>query len=255
MAAALTEQAIKSGKEISYDASGVNTLFPLIAGFGLLASNLEEVAAMRQEFRRSIDDIPPMFRYSTLVEFGYPYTVPFLNFSDDSRNSLLSELRSIARVLSEGKVLGVRNALEHHREEFPDCVDILACLDAIEKYCNIVESSGLIPITFRMVKYERDSFGRAYYAYEDHAGRTLVIPVSSPVMLTGQPELSKDQILVPGVRIAGSDLVPRFSFGVTSPYVEMWSDWPRHRAVSLLKDSLDEGADQDNVDASATESA
>ncbi|MEU9781755.1 hypothetical protein AB0H92_12405 [Streptomyces phaeochromogenes] len=255
MAAALTEQAARSGKEISYDASGVNTLFPLIAGFGLLASNLEEVSAVRDEELRPVDDVPPMFRYSTLVKFGYPHKVPFLNFSEDSRATLLSELRSIARVLSEGKVLGIRNALEHHREEFPDCTDVLACLDAIEKYCDIVEGFGLIPITFRMVSYERDSSGRARYTYEDHAGRALSIPVYSPVILTGQPEFSKDQILVPGVRIADSDLRPRFSFGVTSPYTEMWTDWPRHRAVGLLKEALDTGADRDNADVSATESA
>ncbi|MFI9796094.1 hypothetical protein [Streptomyces sp. NPDC052302] len=255
MAAVLTEQGTKSGKDISYDASGVNTLFPLIAGFGLLASNLEAVDAKRHEFLRPIEDVPPMFRHSTLVEFGYPYSVPFLNFSNESKNSLLSELRSIARVLSEGKVLGIRNSLEHHREQFPDRVDILTCLDAIERYCDIVEGFGLIPVTFRMVKYERDAFGRAYYAYEDHAGRTLNIPVSSPVMLTGQPEFSRDQILVPGVRIADSDLVPRFSLGVSSSYVDMWGDWPRHRAVGLLKDSLDGGTDRETADVSATESA
>lgn len=255
MAATLTERARKTGKDISYDPAGVNTLFPLIMGFGLLASHLEEISDTRHEFLRPTEDTPSMFRSSTLVEFGYPYKMPFLNFSAESMEVILTQFRSIARVLSEGKVLNVRNSLEHHREEFPDCADVLTSLVAIEKYCDVVEECGLIPITFRMVGHSSDSFGRARYHYEDGGGRSVSVPTYSPVLLTGQPKFSKDQILVPGVRIANSDLTPRFSLGVSSPYVEMWSDWPRNRSVGLLKESLEVDSDRESLDISSSESA
>jgi hypothetical protein len=254
MAETLTAQAETSGSDVTYDPSGVNTLGPLISGFGLLASHLEKIDAASEEFRRSSEDIPSVFRASTLLKFGYPYQIPFLNFSEPSKVAIVSGLRSIARNLSNGKVSGVRNSLEHHRESFPECADVLGCLDAIEEHCDTVERFGFIPVMFRMMEYTRDSFGRARFMFEDYSGRTVSVAAYSPVALTGQPGFSEDQILVPGVQIADSESIPRFSLGVTSSYTEMWSDWPRHRAVGLISEPMDDSS-QGGPDISASESA
>lgn len=254
MAETLTEQARKSGSDVSYDPSGVNTLFPLIAGFGVLASHLEKIDAASEGYRRASEDIPSMFKESTLVEFGYPYRIPFLNFSKPSKDAVVSGLRSIARNLSQGKVLDVRNALEHHREKFPESADVLVCLDAVEEYCEVVENFGFIPVMFQMMEYMRDSFGRARFTYENYSGRSVRVAAYAPVMLTGQPGFAEDQILVPGVQIADSELIPRFALGVSSPYTGMWKDWPRHRPIGLLSEHVDDSSNGES-DISPSESA
>ena len=232
MASTLTAQAAESGMDLTFDPTGRNTLGPLIAGFGLLASHLTKIEKRATEFTRAEEGIPSVCRNSTLVNFGYPYTIPYLNFSQQSRENIVEALRSISRILSQGAVLETRNSLEHHREDFPPSGNVLNCLKSIEDYCDIAEGVGLIPVVFHMKEFIRDSSGRTSYVYEDYSGRTIESKTYSSVVLTGMPESARDQILVPGIRIDKSDLLPRFSLGVRSSYTEMWSNWPRHRAVS-----------------------
>lgn len=249
MAGILTAQSKASGMDLTYDPSGRNTLGPLIAGFGLLASRLAGLEGRASEFLRNAREIPRVCRNSKLVSFGYPHAIPFLNFSQHSRNDVIDTLRSISRALSQGDVLSVRNSLEHHREEFPNSDEMLTCLDSIDRYCAAVEAFGLIPLIFRMREFVRDSSGRTRYAYEDYSGRVIESNTFSSIVLTGLPDPSQDQILVPGIRIDGSDLIPRFSLGVRSSYTEMWSNWPRNRAISR---KIREGGEGDQIEISQT---
>jgi hypothetical protein len=251
MANVLTAQSIESGTDFTYDPTGRNTLGPLIAGFGLLASHLAKIEKRAIEFLRPEQEIPSVCRNSTLVNFGYPHTVPYLNFSRRSREDIIEALRSISRTLSLGGVLEIRNSLEHHREEFPSSNEILSCLNSIDRYCETIEQIGFIPLVFRMREFVRDSSGRTRYVYEDYSGRTVEANTYSSVVLTGMPEPSRDQILVPGIQIDKSDLIPRFSLGVRSNYTEMWSNWPRHRAVSRKVAGRLEGDQEGNVSESA----
>jgi hypothetical protein len=232
MADVLSTYSAQKGDPIAFNASGVNTLFPLVAGFGLLASYLEKEASDAAQHLRDESEFPVVFRESTLVDFGYRYRLPFLNFTAEARERLLVVLRSVSRELSNSQTPGVRNSLEHHKGEFPASASIIACTDAILRVCDMVEEFGILPLMFKLKSYTRDSEGRAQYVYEDYSKRGVKVTAPSTVVVTGAPGITQNQIIVPGVISGGSGWVPRFNPGIRSDYTAMWHSWPRSRAFS-----------------------
>jgi hypothetical protein len=223
--------AIK-GDAVTFNGDGVNTLFPLIAGFGLLASYLEAEAARPDKYQRAQSDIPEVFGESDLMTFGYQSKLPFLNCPVESRGRLIRELRTISRELSNGGISAVRNSLEHHKGSFPSQEEILRCIHAITRVCDLLEEFGILPMVFRLKSFTRDSEGRTVYSYEDYSGRAVRILAPSSVVVTAGPSWNQNQIIVSGLVAGGSNWVPRFIPGVRSEFTEMWQGWPRPRMLS-----------------------
>lgn len=228
----LSSYSARKGDAVTFNGDGVNTLFPLISGFGLLASYLESEADQPDKYQRAQSDIPEAFGESDLIAFGYQSKLPFLNCSTESRRRLIQELRAVSRELSNGGISAVRNSLEHHKGSFPSQEEILNCIDAITRVCDLLEGFGILPMVFRLSSFTRDSEGRAVYTYEDYSGRVVRIPVPSSVVVTGGPSWNQNQIIVSGLVAGGSNWVPRFIPGVRSEFTEMWQDWPRPRTLS-----------------------
>lgn len=228
----LSSYSARKGDAVVFNGDGVNTLFPLIAGFGLLASYLESEAAQPDKYQRAQSDVPEVFSESDLMTFGYQSKLPFLNCPAESRGRLIRELRTVSRELSNGGISTVRNSLEHHKGSFPSQQDILSCIDAITRVCDLLEEFGILPMVFRLKSFTRDSEGRTIYIYEDYSGRAVRIPAPSSVVVAGGPSWTQNQIIVSGLIAGGSNWVPRFIPGVRSEFTEMWQDWPRPRMLS-----------------------
>ncbi|MET8443846.1 hypothetical protein ABZV28_23525 [Streptomyces sp. NPDC004981] len=232
MAQTLSSYSAKKGDPVVFNEDGVNTLFPLIAGFGLLASYLEAEAVDPEKYRRTSSEVPQVFSESDLLEFGYWSRLPFLNCPTEPRERLIQALRRVSRELSTGGISTVRNSLEHHKGSFPSQDEIFKCVDAITRICSLLEEFGILPMIFKMKGFSRDSDGRSLYSYEDYSGRGVKIPAPSSVIVTGAPQWNQNQILVPGLATGGSNWVPRFTSGVRSDFTEMWQGWPRPRLLS-----------------------
>lgn len=248
MASLLTEYSSRKGETVEFNPDGVNTLFPLISGFGLLASYLEREGRRPENHARNISDIPRVFNESNLLDFAYPFKLPYLNFSEESRVAFIGYLREISRELSNGKISTVRNGLSHHKEEFPTKEQIVACVKAIGRVSEIIEKLGILPLTFKMKSFLRDSEGRSFYTYEDYSGRQIKMPTTAPIVVTGAPARVQNQIIVPGLTLAGSNESPRFSIGIRSDYTRLWQDWPRLRTLpdgfsETPQEDLDRGDD------------
>ena len=232
MAQILSSYSELKGDPVIFNESGVNTLFPLIAGFGLLASYLEGESADPDKYERSRAEIPQVFHESDLATFGYHSRLPFLNFTDEGRVRIVQALRSVSRELSKGAVSTVRNGLEHHKEIFPDKQAIADCVDSIMRVCDIVEEFGIFPMIFKIKSSARDSYGRSQYIYEDYSGRQVKVSAPSSEIVTGVPAWHQNQIIVPGLIAGGANRAPRFTPGIRSEFTEMWNDWPRPRTLS-----------------------
>ncbi|MDX3087802.1 hypothetical protein PV620_05455 [Streptomyces sp. ME02-6978a] len=250
MALLLSSYSAQKDDPVTFNENGVNTLFPLISGFGLLASYLETEASHADEHIRDESEFPEVFRETSLMDFGYRSRLPFLNFSSEARGRLIQTLRAVSRELSTGDISRVRNSLEHHKGTFPNQGDIFRCVDAIACVCDTIEDFGILPMVFKMKSLTRDSEWRSEYIYEDYSGRGVRVTAPSTVVVTGGPGISQNQIFVPGLISAGSNWVPRFIPGVRSDFTEMWQEWPRSRMLSenfieapeVLGDSGDESA-------------
>lgn len=228
----LSSYSARKGDPVTFNEDGVNTLFPLISGFGLLASYLESEAAKPEIYQRAPSEVPQVFTESDLMTFGYQSRLPFLNCPVEPRDRLIQALRTVSRELSTGGISAVRNGLEHHKGVFPSQAEILDCIGAIARICSLLEEFGILPMVFKMKGFTRDSEGRSIYIYEDYSGRGVKIPAPSSVVVTGGPSWNQNQIIVPGLVTGGSNWVPRFIPGVRSDFTEMWQDWPRSRMLS-----------------------
>jgi hypothetical protein len=183
-----------------------------------------------------------------LLDFGYKYTIPFLNFSRESQSGILDSLRTVARELSTGNVMNTRNSLEHHRDEFPSYDQIDRSVAAMIAVCDLLEGTGLLPIKFGAKNLSRDEAGRFVYTYRDYSGREIEMRRPSLVTVSGTPPVLNTQIIVPSVKLDHSTEYARFSTGYHSSYTEMWKGWPRSRIINrTAEDHLDQTTSDDEL--------
>ncbi|MGW2707628.1 hypothetical protein ACWC4J_01360, partial [Streptomyces sp. NPDC001356] len=229
MANVLNSYSANRKNPVEFHASGRNTLFPLISGFGVLASLLEEYEANASSYSKENGDLPNYHKLSTLRKAAFLYSVPFLNLADESKKSIIRSLRAVAQILQSGGVLDVRNKLEHNREDFPTPEEFDACFRAINGFCDLVERRGLIPKQYRIIETRIDSAWRVRYLLEDSQGRTVEVNNTEGYSLAGLPDIGSVQLIMSCARIKGTGDYLRFALGSRSPYVEMWENWPRYR--------------------------
>ncbi|MYW19164.1 hypothetical protein GT039_27200 [Streptomyces sp. SID2955] len=214
---------------IQFHAAGRNTLFPLISGFGVLASFLEECEKNSAQYRKPKEELPNYHKLSTLKRSAFPYFIPFLNLADESRKSIIRSLRAIAQILQDGGVLDVRNRLEHNREDFPTPEEFDTCFRAVNAFSDLIERRGLIPKQYRMIDTRIDSAWRVRYVLEDDQGRTVEVKNTEGYSFPGMPDITTVHLVMSCARIKGTGDYLRFAFGSRSLYIDMWENWPRYR--------------------------
>ena len=238
MAAVLNPYGAKQKSPIEFHASGKNTLFPLISGFGVLASLLEDYQRDADSYCKTLNELPRYHKLSSLRKTAFLHTVPFLNLAEESQKSIIRSLRAIAQMLQSGGVLDVRNRLEHNREDFPTPEEFDACFRAVNGFCDLVERRGLIPKEYRMIETRFDSSWRVRYTLEDSQGRMMEVGNAEGYALPGLPDMSSVQLIMSCARIRGTGDYLRFKFASHSPYNEMWENWPRYRREIEVIESL-----------------
>jgi hypothetical protein len=248
MAHILNQAPARGGDAIIYSPQGLNTLFPLISGFSRLRDYLLAQMGDQEGYLRVAGEMPGYAQKTDLTRFAFPYRLPFLNLNAESQEKLLANLGEATRILELGQVSGVRNRLEHQREDFPNAEEMNRCIRAIEDFLELVEQSGIYPMVFTCVGYSADSARRGSYSYTDYRGREYFTRTPVGLSGTGMPSLRGKQIIFTGAVISDSTAPLRFSIGSHSSYTEAWEDWPKLRAVSELDVNIrDLGSPDSNV--------
>jgi hypothetical protein len=202
----------------------------------------------QEGYLRVAGEMPGYAQKTDLTRFAFPYRLPFLNLNAESQEKLLANLGEATRILELGQVSGVRNRLEHQREDFPNAEEMNRCIRAIEDFLELVEQSGIYPMVFTCVGYSADSARRGSYSYTDYRGREYFTRTPVGLSGTGMPSLRGKQIIFTGAVISDSTAPLRFSIGSHSSYTEAWEDWPKLRAVSELDVNIrDLGSPDSNV--------
>ncbi|MFD0253211.1 hypothetical protein ACFVGX_20070 [Streptomyces sp. NPDC127113] len=234
MAHILNQAPARGGDAIIYSPQGLNTLFPLVSGFSRLRDYLSAQMDDRDIYLRDAREMPSYAQKTELTPFAFPYKLPFLNLNEESQGKLLANLGEATKILELGQVAGVRNRLEHQREDFPDTDEMNRCVRAIEDFLELIEQSGIYPMVFNCVGYSADSARRGSFSYTDYRGREYVMRTPAGLAGASMPPLLSKQIIFTGAVISGSTAPLRFKIGSQSPYTQAWEDWPKRRAVSEL---------------------
>ncbi|MGW7305092.1 hypothetical protein ACWGI1_05895 [Streptomyces sp. NPDC054835] len=227
-----------SGEAVIYDSQGRNTLFPLISGFSRFRDYLGQALRDAGRYERPDGDMPLYAKSAVLTPFAFNHTLPFLDLSSESQQQIMELLAEITRVLQGGGVSEVRNKLQHSRDDFPTRDELGDFLNAIGKFLDIAEESGLCPIIFRPAGNYRDSSGRSSYRFTDYRSRDYVAYRPSGIGSPGMPGLLAEQFIVPLARLGESREVLRFSVGTESTYNEIWEEWPKYWVSADRKSDL-----------------
>ncbi|MFE9112839.1 hypothetical protein ACFYN9_24900 [Streptomyces collinus] len=210
----------------------VNSLYALCRGFQCLGSELQRLAAERDAHEREPDDIPRWVGQQTLQRFPFSHVVPFLDLTDDSREMILRNLQEISRTLVSERIYDARNNWLHGGRKDLDFGNVRASLSAISDAVQLIEDCGFLRTTFAKSAHRSDDHGRSVATLRNSRGITLEVHEPSPFFWLGLPNVASGVHVVTAACFSAPSNFLRFRSEVTSPFTEMWSDYPRRKPQS-----------------------
>ena len=167
--------ATDSGGIVSFDET--TTMRPLLAGFRELALLLPRFLDEEARYLRPDSDVPAYVKLR-LTTFPFRHVHPVLDLAPEAVSLIASTLAQTASSLDA--VPGIRNALGHPRDGFPESS---ALGDAAENALSAVASlldRGLAVNVRNRVGRQTDEFGRILVTMRDHADKDIEIEPSDP---------------------------------------------------------------------------
>lgn len=237
MATTLSEASTLFSKEsepVSYNPNGVNTLFPLIYGFRLLALFCEKILGENSpSHKRPPYQFPRFYEKTNLQTFPFLSKMLIFDLKESSTARILETLKNITSELESGNVSNVRNRLQHNRksEEFPKQEEIDKACGAISSAISKMEKSGICPLVYFRQSSSTDSYDRTAIVLQDYKGRTITL--RRPFEFSSSIKIgTKNAVIVtPWLHVKNSSHPLYFAFVESSDHLEMLKDFPKRRFV------------------------
>lgn len=217
-------------KDLAYGEK--NTLYALCRGFQCLSSELKRIAAERDTYKRESDHLPKWVEHQTLQRFPFSHVVPFLDLTDDSREMILRNLQEISRMLVSERIYDARNSWLHGGKQDLDFGNVRATLSAIRDAVQLVEDCGFLRTNFAIDSRRSDGHGRRVTTVRNPRGVTLNFHEPSPYSWLGLPSVNGGVHVITAACFSAPSNFLRFRSEVSSPFTEMWSDYPRRKPQS-----------------------
>ncbi|MET8909188.1 hypothetical protein [Micromonospora sp. NPDC004551] len=208
------------------------TIYQLSRGFQILADLLSSFCGESDKYLRPPMDLPSWRSRQSLQDFVFLHTVPFLDLLDESRASIIQQLREISRRLVGAEVNEARNEWFHARRSPLDINRLRLSLEAVRDAVSWIEDGGYSRHTYRRVRIETDEANRRTFVLADSRGQEVVFFRPSRFTWMSLPALEVPQHVMLSARFADPTETLRFVSEVDSPYSEMWRDFPVRMAKS-----------------------
>jgi hypothetical protein len=218
---------------LSLDASGKNTIFPLIQGFRALRTRCFELVESPAPHRHGNAGIPGWVNENGLFAFPFRSKYAVLDLDPAARDELLDELQAFAGSMDRAKVADVRNRLEHHREDsFPTRHELLDLCSGVSRAVERAQRFGICPSVYRFRTEQTDEFGRSVVRLADYRGDEVGLFRDNELALIDYPGPRAPQLVFHGARLNGTSQCLRFELQPESAFSAMWREFaPRHRRV------------------------
>jgi len=237
MASALSQASVESvndSEPIEYNPNGVNTLYPLIAGFRLLGNFCQKLLEKDSpENKRPINEFPRFHGKTALQIFSFLNKILLFDLKETSILRVLEALREITSELEIANVSNVRNRLQHSRksDEFPKQNEIDQACGAISSVVTKMEKSGICPLVYFRHNSSADSYDRSSITLQDYKGRNLVFHRPSEFSSSTKVGIKGAVIITPWLHLKNSSEPLYFAFVESSDYLMMLKDFPKRRFV------------------------
>jgi hypothetical protein len=222
----------ESLEPLEFDPEGVNTLYPLVQGFSLLADVCQEkLEGDSAAFVRPLEECPGYHLRSHTDVFPFRHTTLLLDLQDDDRNRIIHTLRGLTAKMDQAQVCSIRNRMQHRRREheFPSQDEIESVCSSTGSVVAEMEESGVCPSIYLHAGTFKDRYGRTAVTLRDYKGREVTLHEPSPYSRANPTSFDQPVIVVPWIRIPGSSEPIRFRFEEESEYTELWRGYPKRR--------------------------
>ena len=180
--------------------------------------------------------MPRYIGKTELVDFPLLHKELVLDIKQSSYQKIRAIGHKIPKEFNKNKVLAIRNALEHDREEFPLRQDLLIACDCMRNSINDLYESGLFPNVFLFNSLSKDKHNRVLKTFEDYNGKKITI--SELINFKGYPVPSSDSplVIIPIISFPNSNEPLRVRYEENSEYLFYWRNYPRKKAKTNKKE-------------------
>lgn len=233
MCSKLNGHIIGSNEPLRFDATGNNTLFPLIEGFAALVDICDKLLLEdSNQYKRPANQIPHFHENDELSIFPFLHTFLLLDIKQSQYLEVKAILSELQKEFNKHGVLSVRNKLEHkerpknNRDGFPDRNEIMTACDCINNVLKKIIESGIYPNVFLLKSKSTDRYNRNKYELEDYSNKSIVIKPIPQFSGNYLPRYKPPQVISSIITIGNSNELLRFKYEESSEYLKFWKDFP-----------------------------
>ncbi|MFD9999846.1 hypothetical protein [[Kitasatospora] papulosa] len=225
-----TEASDSSDNQLEYGERV--SLYALCRGYQMVSSALVRATHKREDFLRPVHEVPEWASQQQLQKFPFHHTLPFLDLTDDARETLIKRLQEVSRVLVADEVYAARNEWLHGRRNVTSLDKVRSSLQAIRSAIQLIEDSGFARTSYTTLDRTTDGFGRRVATLGSARGFRFSITYPNRFDWLGLPGDGDAVHIMNAAVFSPPNHVLRFRSEKSSPYTEMWSDYPKRKPKS-----------------------
>ncbi|MFF6955403.1 hypothetical protein [Streptomyces sp. NPDC008317] len=208
------------------------SLYGLCRGFQVLGGELIHIASERENYRRSVDQIPEWAQQQDLQKFPFLHTVPYLDLTDEARTNIASSLHYVSKILVNEEVYLARNDWLHGRRNETPVEKMRTSLQVIKTAIQMIEDSGFARIPYAISKQSSDGHGRSTTIMTSTRGFQFSIYNPNQYEWLKLPGVGDANHVMNAAVFSAPNHVLRFQSETSSPYTRMWADYPKRKPRS-----------------------
>jgi len=214
---------------LKFDKSGKNTLFPLVSGFNVLNKICEEIILNPEKYKRPKNEFPSFFNNDPLKTFPFEHKIFLLDIKATDYVALKEFIEYIPSEFSRGKILDIRNRLQHKRDDFPSQQEMLEAITAIEKSFSVLENQGLYPNVYLFEKSVTDEFNRTKISVMNYKRKSVSFFITPELDGTHIPNALQPIIVINNLLVGVTNHPVLFRYKEKSSYQTYWKGYPKKK--------------------------
>jgi len=227
--------------------AGKNSLYSLSRGFQLLSKHLGQLETSSGDLQRSDSEYPAFRGKTSLKDFVFEHTCPFLDLNPNSRLRIKRDLESISKKLVGAKVHEIRNDFAHFRRTDPEILKLEAAIEAVRFSLEKIEDLGFFRALYWPDSITVDAWGRSHHRFTGTRNLEQLFARPSSYDWMGLPALSDPQYIVRAAKFAEPNEILRFAPRYQSEYSKMWENYPlRRRKPEDILSQYEDAPDHSN---------
>lgn len=234
-------------EEVSWSTQGQNSLGTLLRYLAEAVKWMTSLSSLdRDQFKRNVDDLP-FYANNPHRPFLFRHTQMWADTDPGELRKSTDGFSAIAKLFQQADVAGIRNGLDHYRDEFtfPTSDAMLASASRLQEALDRTDSGRYVPKLFWLHGRRSTRFGIVEYEYRDHLQRVLVTYGPPVVIGLLQHRYEHPVSIAPANLLGHPNSQLMFRPNDKSVYAAYWDGYPRRRRIDPDPNDLEPSMNTD----------